>query len=100
MKQGYVEELQISEVYQEKLGEKRINIYFKANGQKYMLLMWKYKDRPFFPSTIEHNSNETCLVCRKKMILCDPMQRHVNALFKRLIEYPSIRLEWLYLPHS
>ena len=94
-----VEELDISEVYQERRNEKRINIYFKANGQKYMLEMWKYDGRPFIPSTIEHDSNQTCLICRKKQILCDPLKKHVKTLFHRLIEFPSIRLEWLYIEH-
>lgn len=80
-----------------------IDIYFELQGHPYCLRtdeeLGLYK-----PVAIYHEFEDECVFCGKSTngSLCLTLikQPHLNDLFQRLIQIPSIRLEWLFIPHE
>ena len=73
---------------------------FKIDGFQYSLFTNKKENGTIYPKAIVHiDNNSSCLYCEKGGIVCPKLQTHREKLFHRLIEHPSIRLEWLYIDH-
>ena len=104
MEQTLIEALDIRNVFQIKKNDGRIDIYFTAEGFTYSLLMKKMEEK-YEAWVVWHENRHECPVCNVLANLdttmsCRMLHKHRQALFHRLIEFPNIRLEWLYLPHA
>ena len=81
-----------------------LDIYFSINEIAYLLRVGEAKVNAVFePWYIVHQSNELCVKCQLKAkhnIVCDDLSSQVRELFYELIQFPSIRLEWLYLSYK
>lgn len=75
-------------------------IEFKINGFRYKLHTDKQENGAIFPHHIVHIDQTTdCNYCDNDTYYCYGLMDHRNELFHRLIEFPSIRLDWLYINH-
>ena len=95
-----IESLKIQNVRQSATDEDRIFIYFTIQDYCYYLFLQQNDEGIFIPKRIDHFTNDKCPLCHshyKYMKDCSILDDHNNELFQRLIEYPSIRLEWLFL---
>lgn len=101
MTKGYIEEFTITNVYQIQNHEKVIVLYFMINDQPYSVRTSNLNGY-FEPSALFHESNELCSFCGEKRFhsQCQSLRKLRKRLFHRLIEFSSIRLEWLYLKHE
>lgn len=101
MDQTFLENLELSNVYQTQQVDWAIHISFTFNDRGYRLLSVLDNDI-FNPACVYHETTEWCAFCQKKAIgkNCKPLEPYLNYLFLRLIEHPSIRLKWLYIPHA
>lgn len=98
----FVGNLNIQNVIQTKRNEQTIDISFTIDGEEYTLRTLS-EEGIFYPCYIYHNSNNRCVACLEKTAgksTCYPFSFHRHDLFYLLIEHPSIRLEWLYIPHG
>ena len=80
----------------------RINMTFYIDGFRYTALNIKNSEGNFYLLTAFHVSNERCPLClikENEFGDCDILNAYKNELFQELIEIPSVRLDWLYLPH-
>lgn len=94
------ERLDIQSVSQTKLDEWDIRIHFTADGLSYRLIVSKDRqDKYFTPQRVEHEIKHCPLCNNRNKYHCDGFSRHIDDLFQRLIQYPNIRLEWVFLPH-
>ena len=73
------------------------SITFEIDGFRYGLIVSKGGDGLFHPKYIEHFGN--CKYCGNNFVRCHELMNLMRNLFHRLIEHPSIRLEWLYINH-
>lgn len=78
----------ISGISQNQYDEKNIKIYFLINGVAYSLRV-RMVNGFFKPQYVSHLNYS----------VCDSFEPYVLDLFYELIQFPSIRLEWLYIPH-
>lgn len=89
-----------TDVYQEFPFDDRIDIHFTVDTQSYFLEMYKTQDA-YRPSSVWHYEGQLCSFCHKRSAKqCEPLRSQLNELYQALIEHPSIRLEWLFLPHQ
>lgn len=105
MKQTFVDTLPITDVHQEEFRDLlvwKIDIYFTMKNQRFSLVMMDDDDEVLKPWAVYHESDQICPFCQKKELnkICLHLEEHSTAFFRRLIEYPSIRLKWLYLPYE
>lgn len=106
MRDEWIQELVIENVRQEFGNTGYVKIVFELNGFPYRINVIKNEKGTFEPSPVRHYNfkvNETCLLCNKsssQMEPCSAFFRKRITIFHRLIEQPSIRLEWLYIPHE
>ena len=105
MEKTLVEALVITNVYQRERYRGRIDIHFTVKDFEYLLMM-KDLNGTFQVGIVSHNNNHYCSICDQlanvhttNSIICETLDQFSSSLFHRLIEMPSIRLEWLYLPH-
>lgn len=101
----FVETLEIKQVSQEKEDEEAINIDFTIEQVAYQLFLVKNKENKFEPKTIFHLDNlremgKICPVCKGKGSFCVKLEKNKEQLFQHLIQYPTIRLEWIYLDYD
>lgn len=80
----------LTNVYHYRRLDRRIDICFTLNGTDYTLVVLQDKDRNFKPYKVYDPYNN----------FMHSLEKHVEELFYALIEQPSIRLEWLYLPYK
>lgn len=97
----YIEHVVFTRVFQKKREDNRIDIYFMIQDQQFQLVTAKNRESLYKPITLFHDSIEPCQFCQlaDMTTTCLPLRQQIYVLFWRLIEQPSIRLEWLYLPH-
>lgn len=96
-----VYELSISNVWQEYFLETSIDIKFELPTGKYELFLSQYREGVYYPAEIYHITNiPQCPYCDGQRIHCEGLRNYKKELFRRLIEHPSIRLEWLYLEYE
>ena len=81
--------------------ENEFEIRFVIDEFHYKLLMSQIANRLVHPIHVEHLvKNKTCPCCKERFtILCNELTRSKQELFHRLIEFPNIRLKWLYINH-
>lgn len=80
----------------------RIFLSFDIDSYPYFLSLFKNNQGVFEPRGVYHDSEDRCPLCQsenRQYLGCDPFFPEKHALFLRLIEHPSIRLKWLYIPH-
>lgn len=96
-----MEQLTLSDVHQTVVYPKRINIYFTIASHTYMLAVVKNEKDLFVPRMVFHETTGPCPFCQRewKSSDCSTLNEQIETLFHRLIEQPSIRLKWLYLPY-
>lgn len=75
-------------------------LYFTIDGNRYNLHTIVRGDGKFCPTDVYHlASSTTCTYCTKGSAKCPGLTEKRIEVFHRLIEHPSIRLEWLYIDH-
>ena len=102
MNSSFIDSVVIENVFYENHASFEIDIYFRANGQRFYLFLMK-PDSVYRPRGIAHDTDECCVFCQKdqrKNSNCEVLQPYLNNLYHRLVEHPSIRLEWLYISHD
>ena len=95
--------LDIRNIEQYNMHARRIDIACMIDGKDYDLVVFKEKDEHvFFPKYVYHRFYSKCSLCDESEHLthCVPLEEVKLTLFHRLIEHASIRLEWLFIPHS
>ena len=107
---SFIDSLDISDVHQENdLNNNIIFILFKSGDTPFLFMISLGVDKRFFPDVVLHSSengefSENTLGCpycdSQTDMYCDELTLYRNELFRRLIQFPSIRLEWLHLPHD
>lgn len=75
------------------------NIVFTIDESSYVLYAEQGLDGLFYPTCIEHLKGKKCPYCETNSRACLGFSGFKKELFHRLIEHPSIRLEWLYIDH-
>jgi len=96
-----IDELNIVNVSQSKVKsmENGIVITFQVDSFRYNLYTLE-KDGMFNPYHLVHlDENSDCTLCENGSNYCKELMKYKQELFHRLIEFPSIRLEWLYINH-
>ena len=54
-------------------------------------------DGVYTPKVVQHASYQRCSLCKTgKHLICPALTKVKQELFEKLIEFPSIRLEWLF----
>lgn len=80
----------------------KIELRFSLNAFPYSLWIESVEGL-FQPTAVFHDSEiHPCPYCGKvgSLTVCENLLSHQQVLFQTLIQVPSIRLEWLYLPHK
>lgn len=96
-----VDELSIANVSQQYWNKRSIDINFDLNNMGYQLHVSQDKKGVFFPTEIFHITNiQQCPYCDGSEAGCDGLKKYKKDFFHRLIGFPSIRLEWLYLAYE
>ena len=97
-----VMKLELTDVRQINMSTGRIDIFFTMKNQDFSMLVLKQDDGIFYPYSVYHLTDSACLFCQEKYQggSCSISKNKVNKLFRRLIQIPSIRLEWLYVPYA
>ena len=96
-----IHDLDIRNVTQKDWFDTGIDIDFELNGCVYQLHIRKDEKGVFQPFTVYHiKKTGGCLYCDGSGGGCRGLKMHKNELFLRLIEFPNIRLEWLYISHA
>ena len=97
-----IEQVRFSHVWQFTLfGEPR-EIHFTIDQHMYSMSIFKETDR-FQHGSIFHEVTDFCPFCKKdkpKWSTCHELDNFRSVLFHRLIEFPSIRLHWLFLDYE
>lgn len=93
---------EIENVHQRRIGEDWIEIYFTVDKHAYFLEVRNTAGK-FVPWNIIHTTNEKCLFCHendRKGKPCEEIYDFRDSLFYRLIDFHSIRLEWVFLEYK
>ena len=96
------EQVDIANVRHERMNKEVIALFFTANDLPYSLWI-SCRSGVFYPQFVIHHSNECCPFCDSDQQAekhCFPLTEQRISLFHRLINDPSIRLEWLFLKHE
>ena len=102
MEQLKLDELKIATVTHTELDHhfEKFRIEFFIDAFQYGLYMEEFEDGKLHPTKIVHWGNATvCNYCKESRFSCRELSKHKQELFHRLIQFPSIRLEWLYIDH-
>ena len=104
MSQTFVESLAITNVYQKEINENEYTIHFMINDVSYFLEVQKRsRDNKFIPMWVSHEETNYCSLCEQKFLehgyWCKKFDKYRDEIFHRLIEFPTIRLDWLYIHH-
>ena len=108
MNSTFLNEFTLVEVKERYTNEfvKKIFFTVKEHDQRYWIEV-RRKNGVFRPNKIKHSSRmgRPCAFCGKSakdssLTSCKALELHKNEVFHRLIEHPSIRLEWLYISHG
>lgn len=91
--------MEITTIKHKRITEKHIELTFCINGLPYSLSIEEEEDF-FVPWALFHEFNEMCPICRRAGKTMNCRYGDIKKLFYYLIKQPSIRLEWLYLPHE
>ena len=93
--------MHITDVYQHIPQRNLIDIYFKLQGNLYCLRTRK-RDKVYELVTVYHEFKHKCEYCGKRGngSICEDLEDQIVDLFHHLIEHPSIRLEWLFIPYK
>lgn len=76
-------------------------IAFELDGFRYELFAEQGIDGLVHPKFIKHSDeNNTCNYCENRSSVCRGLSEYKKEFFHRLIEFPSIRLQWLYIKHA
>jgi len=97
-----LEQLDFMDVWQEEHGDKRIRIHFEVNYRLYFMEVMK-ENGVFKPYSVLHESTSgECPFCRQVSGFygCPFFKTNISDLFAQLIDYPAIRLHWLFVPHQ
>lgn len=95
----WIKQLNITDVSQV-INKEHVVLLFKIEGFEFIVKVPKEEDGLFYPDEIMHGEMKICPLCKKDTIWCDSLNQSLYDFFKYLIESPSIRLEWLYIPHE
>lgn len=102
MEQDFKDVLLTDVFHESQYGRKYIS--FKAdNRQSYRMVLIKDKNWGLFePVRVYHRSDLHCHFCDRKAKHenCAYFAQHLDALFQRLIQFPNIRLEWLFILYT
>lgn len=97
-------QLDIKNVETVKIYDWLMEIYFEIGEQTYILSVEsKEENGIFYPREVAHEGNgEACVYCDvcSGNTRCNTFSGRINRLFQHLLTFPSIRLEWLYIPHE
>lgn len=104
MSQTFIESLDITNVYQREMDEGEYNIHFTINELSYFLkVQERSRDNLVIPMWVCHEERDYCSLCDREFKVtgewCKKFNKYRDEIFHRLIEFPSIRLEWLYIHH-
>lgn len=101
MNQEFIDSLELTKVSQWVENEKSVWIQFFANGFHMGIEMYIKNDK-FIPRSVTHNTGRKCPFCNagSSYYKCKPFKKYEYALFLRLIEFPKLRLHWLFLEHG
>ena len=98
------EHLDIKKVETVKIYDWLMYIHFEIDEQQYVLGVELNEEKGiFFPRVVEHYGNvEMCAYCiiSSNWSRCNKLSGQITSLFQHLLTFPSIRLEWLYIPHE
>lgn len=97
-----VNELRITNVsYRElKYIARSLVLTFEIDGFRYNLHAKENEDGMVHPIKINHlDKASRCKHCEDGLTGCYQLMKYQKELFHRLIEFPSIRLEWVYIDH-
>jgi len=98
----HIDDLMITNVSQRKsvFFIDTIEIRFEIDRFRYSLDVSEREDGMFYPWRIDHlEEYKYCQYCEHRSSVCPGLRDSSKELFHRLIEFPSIRLEWLYINH-
>ena len=96
----WIIQLDITDVSQI-INKEHVIILFKIEGFEFVVKVPKEEDGLFHPDEIMHvQVDGICPLCKEDTIWCDSLNQSLYDFFNYLIESPSIRLEWLYIPHE
>ena len=97
-----IEKLTIRDVHQTAVSSDRIDVYFTIATHTYMLAVVEKEKGMYVPRMVFHETTGPCPFCQKewKSSDCSTLNEQIETLFHRLVEYPNIRLEWLFLNHA
>ena len=101
MEQLNVDDLNITNISHEQTTFfKNFIIRFEIDGVGYRLHTEVSKEGMFYPFNLIHQHDDNrCNYCDRSSKSCRELAKFQQELFYRLIEHPSIRLEWLYIDH-
>ena len=89
---------------QEVLFDRRIDISFILKKFRFGLVVFQDEfTEPFSPVRVYHQDSKDCPFCERSKIeeTCSSFSKiDISDVFHALIEQPSIRLEWLFIPHT
>ena len=92
----------VTDVYNQRIDKDQAVIHFSVNEQRYTMIVNLDEDSGvFLPDRVFHRTDRYCSFCDESegtYFNCEWFFDHLDEWFHRLIEYPRIRLEWLYLP--
>jgi len=92
-----VDELNITNVSQEHIEFDTYFIDFKIDELEYYIST-EAINGVYRADSIWHNKDFTCDFC-DEIGQCTFLEAYKDDIFKRLITFPSIRLEWLFINH-
>ena len=98
----HIDELNLSDVesYKAKYVTSGFVIRFSINGFRYHMHLHQDANGRTYPTNIYHlDEDKTCTYCENPTLFCLNLTEYQEPLFHRLIEFPSIRLEWLFIDH-
>lgn len=101
MSNSWLENVHITNVQQRRINEENMVLTFSMNGLPYTLTI-KKREGLFVPLALFHEFDEICPNCLKIGTIkhCFAWLEEKEKLFHYLIKQPSIRLEWVYIPHE
>lgn len=95
-----IDNLVFSNLTVEKVLESIVDIFFTVEDQAFSIRT--LNQQGFYrPTFVYHESLATCPLCRGYGLHsgCSVLLQELWQVFLKLVEHPSIRLEWLYLPY-
>jgi len=95
-----VEDLLIEDVFIDNQSKDSVNLYFFIDDRAHLLPLIK-RNEQFVPDDVIHIDLEDCPLCQYDRkdddYSCSVLSAVKEDLFRYLVTFPSIRLEWLYV---